>query len=264
MADVVFKAVDVTVRFGGVVAVDAVSLDVSRAQVSCIVGPNGAGKTTFLNAISGLVPLDAGHLELGGVDIGGLSARSRARAGVGRTFQHPILMEDRTVAQNVALGGQVDGRLRLLATLAVWPALRHERNLLARARQVCDAVGLGSVFDQPVAGLPYGTKKLVDLARALASEPDLLLLDEPFAGLTAGEKQEMQRVLSSIAADTGVVMIEHDLALVQTMSDVVHVFNFGTLLASGTYDDVVRDPDVVTAYFGTGRSRALTVAEGSG
>ncbi|WP_214366987.1 ABC transporter ATP-binding protein [Pseudonocardia sp. H11422] len=255
---------DLTVHFGGVVAVDGVSLSLSRGEVSCIVGPNGAGKTTFLNAISGLVPLGAGRLELRGTDISGIPAKARARAGVSRTFQHPILLEDRTVAGNVALGDQVDGRLRLLATLGVWPALRHERTVLARARAACETVGLGPQFDLPVAGLPYGAKKLVDLARALVSEPDLLLLDEPFAGLTVGEKLEMERVVSSIAADTAVVMIEHDLDLVQKMADVVHVFNFGKLLASGAYSDVIRDPDVVAAYFGTGRSRTLTNAEGSG
>jgi branched-chain amino acid transport system ATP-binding protein len=243
----------VSLSFGAVKALDRISLGVEAGEVFSIIGPNGAGKTSLLNVISRIYRPSAGTIVFEGKDITRLPRHAIVRLGIARTFQNIALFKGLSVLANVMLGRHVHMRTGLWsAVLFAGPASRDE----ARNRAVCDEVidflGLMPYRNQVVGALPYGVQKRVELARALAAEPKLLLLDEPMAGMTVEEKEEMVAAVLATNEDRGVtiILIEHDMGVVMDISQKIVVLDFGEMIAEGPPDVVRKDPTVIRAYLG--------------
>ena len=242
-----------TVRFGGVTALDEVSFAVEPGQVCGLIGPNGAGKTTLFDCVSRLTRPWAGRIEFDGRDLLALPAHRVAALGIARTFQHLGLIGSLTVRENVMLGGQQASRTGFGAAALRLPVVgREERAVRRRADEVLDRVGLAHLAARPAAGLPYGTLKRIELARALGAAPRLLLLDEPASGLSHGEVDELAGVVAALRDDgeLTVLLVEHHMGLVMRMSDKVVVLDFGRKIAEGAPSAVREDPVVVRAYLG--------------
>jgi len=244
---------NVGIRFGGLVALADVSLDVTQGEVYSIIGPNGAGKTTLFNIISGLYRPTSGHVRLDGEQITGLAPVKLAKAGLRRTFQNLQLCPSMTVIENVMVGahlslphGFVQGALRF-ASLR-----RAEQSTCHRCEELLDFVGITRVDHSRLAGqLPYGAMRRLEIARALAGNPRLLLLDEPAAGLNNSETVEMAELIRKIARSaTTIVLVEHDMGLVMKVSDRIMVLNYGRTLAIGTPTEIQNEPHVIAAYLG--------------
>lgn len=245
---------DVTVRFAGLIALDAVSFTVTPGSVHALIGPNGAGKSTCFNVLSGLCRPATGTVRLGDADLTRLAPHRIAALGVARTFQN-IVTTQGTVADNLMLGRHALSRAGFAASALRLPHVRREqREHLARAREIAELTGLGHHFDTPVALLSYGDRKRVEFARALCLEPSVLLLDEPVAGMNAAERARTVEVVHAVRAELGlsVVLVEHDMGLVMRLADEVTVLDFGRAIAHGTPDEVRGDPEVLRAYLGTG------------
>ncbi|MFJ4359131.1 ABC transporter ATP-binding protein [Streptomyces massasporeus] len=245
---------DVTVRFAGLTALDAVSFTVGPGSVHALIGPNGAGKSTCFNVLSGLCRPASGTVRLGDADLTRLAPHRIAALGVARTFQN-IVTTQGTVADNLMLGRHALSRAGFAASALRLPHVRREQRAhLARAREIAELTGLGHHFDSPVALLSYGDRKRVEFARALCLEPSVLLLDEPVAGMNAAERARTVEVVHAVRAELGlsVVLVEHDMGLVMRLADEVTVLDFGRAIAHGTPDEVRSDPEVLRAYLGTG------------
>ena len=249
------SARNLSVRFGGVLAVDDVSFDVRRGEVFTLIGPNGAGKTTVFNLISRIYTPTAGTIEFDGTRLGDRAAHQVAGLGIARTFQNIELFEHATVLQNLLIGRHTHRRTGLASEL-LFTAKARRGEVAAReaAERVIDLLDLQHHRDSLVAGLPYGVRKVVELGRALCTEPKLLLLDEPSSGLNVEETDDMAFWIDDIRRGLGitVLMVEHDMALVSKVSDRVLAMNQGQVLAVGTPAEVQAHPGVVEAYLGTG------------
>ena len=239
-----------TVRFGGLTALDDVSFTAPGRQVTGIIGPNGAGKTTLLNVMCGFVRPDAGRLSFGRTELARLRPHQLAALGIARTLQGVGLFRHLTVLENVMVGAQVQARAGFWSALGGVRSDRDERRLQARARDALDRVGAAGLAEARPDQLAYGLRKRVALARALAGEPRLLLLDEPAGGLSEAELGGLGELISSLSAETSVVLVEHRMDLVMAVCDTVVVLDFGRVIARGTPDEVQADPVVTTAYLG--------------
>jgi ABC-type branched-subunit amino acid transport system ATPase component len=242
---------DVTVRFGGLLAVNAVSLRAPAGQITGLLGPNGAGKTTTFNACTGVVGANRGSVRLGDVRLDGRSPARRAAVGLGRTFQRMELYDSMSVAENVALGPEA-----FLASRRPWAQLRcprgERRDIERRAREAMERCGITDLARRAAGDLSTGQRRLVELARAIASPFRFLLLDEPSSGLDVGETETFGRVLLDYVADTGVgvLLVEHDMALVTSVCSYVYVLDFGQLIFSGTVAETLSSEIVRAAYLG--------------
>jgi branched-chain amino acid transport system ATP-binding protein len=253
----------VTVRFGGLTALDAVSLTAPPRQVTGIIGPNGAGKTTLLNVLCGFVRADAGRLSFGGTDLTGLRPHRLAPLGIARTIQGLGLFPGLTVLENVMTGATCHARAGFWSALAgAGRSDRDERALRERALAALDQAGLPEAADRLPGQLSYAHRKRVALARALVAQPRLLLLDEPASGLTEGELPELGRLISRLATGACVVVVEHRMDLMMSVCDSIAVLDFGKLIAFGPPQQVQADPAVTAAYLGvTGDGGAAPGAE---
>ena len=251
--DAALTVTDLVVRFGGVTALAGVSFTVPRGKVCGLIGPNGAGKTTLFDCVSRLTRPKSGRIDLAGRDLLALPAHRVAELGVSRTFQHLGLVPSLSVRENVMLGAQGAGIGFLPAALRL-PGIRsRERQLRERADAVLDRLALAGIAARPAAGLPYGTLKRIELARALAAEPDLLMLDEPASGLSHEEVGTLGELIVSLRDDLDltVLLVEHHMGMVMRLSDTVVVLDFGRVVATGTPAQVREDPAVLAAYLGT-------------
>jgi branched-chain amino acid transport system ATP-binding protein len=241
----------VTVRFGGVTALDGVSFTAAPGRVTGIIGPNGAGKTTLLNAVCGFVRPQAGRLSFDGHDLSRLRPHRLAGLGIARTLQGLGLFNGLTVVENVMVGASCHARAGFWTALFGLPwSDRDERKLRERAMVALDRVEAGSLADRKPGELAYGLRKRVAFARALAAQPRLLLLDEPASGLPEEELGEVGELIRDIAADTCVVLVEHRIDLMMAACDTIVVLDFGKVIATGPPAEVLTDPAVTTAYLG--------------
>jgi branched-chain amino acid transport system ATP-binding protein len=253
-AGALLSAEHISIRFGGVVAVDDVSFAVREGEVYTIIGPNGAGKTTIFNLISQIYMLSGGSISFNGSDLSGVSPHRIAELGIARTFQNIELFEHATVLHNLLIGRHAHARAGLLQEIFFTPAQRRmEFAHREKAEQVIDFLDLQHYRDSLVAGLPYGVRKVVELGRALCVEPKLLLLDEPSSGLNVEETDDMAFWIDDIKNELGitVLMVEHDMNLVTRVSDRVLALNYGHAMAEGTPEQVQSHPAVIEAYLGT-------------
>ncbi len=244
---------NLTVRFGGLVAVDNVTFSVDENQIVSIIGPNGAGKTTIFNAITGFCPVHDGRVIFQGEDIVGLRTHEVARKGVVRSFQLINVFGELSILENIIIGANRLYRSGFWRILVNSPLVRQEEKVhRERATEILDLFGFAHRKDELVENLPYGEQRVVEIAIALGAEPQLLLLDEPTAGLNPVETQRVMRVITRVR-DAGftIVLVEHDMTVVMSLSDHIEVISFGCQIASGLPKEVVENEAVIEAYLGS-------------
>jgi branched-chain amino acid transport system ATP-binding protein len=252
----ILRVDDISLAFGGLKALRNVSLDVAPGSITALVGPNGAGKTSLFNAISGFYRPQTGSVHFEGRDITEMSTPARARIGLARTFQNIALFRGLTVLDNIKLGRHAHLRTSLVEALFYYGRPRREEMQLRAEieERIIDFLEIDHIRHAPVGALPYGLQKRVELARALAMKPRLLMLDEPVAGMNREETEDMARFVLDVREEWGVtvLMVEHDMRLVMDISDHVIVLNFGQVIARGLPADVQRNEEVAKAYLGSG------------
>ncbi len=244
---------DLSVRFGGIVALNDVSFEVGRGQICGLIGPNGAGKTTLFNCLSRLYQPDTGRITFDGYALLQQPRHRMAALGIGRTFQNLALFRSMSVRQNIMVGGHCTIAGGFVANALRLPSVaREEARLATRTEALLAALDLDALADAPVQGLPFGTQKRVELARALACEPKLLLLDEPAGGLNSEEVEKLRALILMVRErfELTVLLVEHHMNLVMRVSDKVVALDFGRKIADGTPDEVRNTPEVVRAYLG--------------
>jgi branched-chain amino acid transport system ATP-binding protein len=244
---------NVSKHFGGVKAISDVALSVPAGKITGLIGPNGAGKSTVVNLITGMFALTGGTIELDGIRIETESPDKVVRRGISRTFQNIRLLHEASVLDNVMLGFHRHENVPLYAELLQLPASRRQtRELEARARKLLERFGIGAYADMPADALPYGHQRRVEMARAVASDPVILLLDEPVAGMNDVEADELGRIFRDLAdSGMGLLLIEHNVRFVASICDSVSVLDTGRIIAAGSAREVMRNPAVIEAYLGT-------------
>ncbi|MFZ9136516.1 MAG: ABC transporter ATP-binding protein [Hylemonella sp.] len=253
----VLRVSGVSKHFGGLQALNQVDLCIERAQIYGLIGPNGAGKTTFFNLITGLYLADAGEFELNGSLYQPHAVHEVTRAGIARTFQNIRLFSEMTALENVMVGRHIRSRSGLLGAIFRTPGFRAEEAAIAqRAQELLDYVGIGDLAGLKSRTLSYGDQRRLEIARALATEPQLLALDEPAAGMNASEKLALRALIERIRDDgRSVLLIEHDVKLVMGLCDRVTVLDYGKVIAQGKPDEVQANPLVIEAYLGQGAAQ---------
>jgi branched-chain amino acid transport system ATP-binding protein len=256
VSDAILEITELSKRFAGLMALDSVSLQVGDQEIVGLIGPNGAGKTTCFNCVTGFLPPTSGRVRLRGDDVTDMSPPARAARGMARTFQQVHLFGHLTVEENLLLGRHLHyGASAVESALRLPRARRAESAARSAVRDIAAECGLALVLDARVGDLPYGTQRMVEVARAIATEPAVLLLDEPSAGMDTAESSYFGQLLQRVHAERGLttLVIEHDVALVTSVCDRIYVLDFGRLIADGTPAQIRRDPLVQAAYLGDDR-----------
>ena len=255
---------NVSLSFGGLKVLTDVSFDVTKCEIFAIIGPNGAGKTSILNIISGFYRPEKGKVFFNGKDLTHIPSDERAALGMGRTFQNIALYHGMSVLDNIKLGAHTHLKTGLMSGLWYWGAAHREEMALRKKieEDIIDFLEIESIRKQPVSALAYGLQKRVELARALAMRPKVLLMDEPVAGMNAEETEDMARFILDIKEEYNItiVLIEHDMKMIMDISDRVLVLNFGKALTHGTPKEVQKHPEVIAAYLG--QKKAETMEKG--
>ena len=256
MTDLLLEIRELSRFFGGLKAVNDVSFTVRAGAIKSVIGPNGAGKTTLFNLISGMLACDSGIVVQNGQDITGLAPHRIAELGISRTFQTTKLFSRMTVLENVMVGRHARTKAGFLSGVLNLPwTWKEEREIRERSMELLDALGLADAAGDLASNLPFGRQRLLEIARALATEPSLLMLDEPAAGLNIYETREMADLVLKIRGwGVTVLLVEHDMSLVMDISDQIVVLNYGRKVAEGEPSDIQRDPEVIRIYLGGGHA----------
>ena len=254
MSDTILKVSGVSKRFGGLQALSDVGITILKGQVYGLIGPNGAGKTTFFNVLTGLYAPDSGSFELGGKAYKPTAVHEVAKAGIARTFQNIRLFAEMTALENVMVGRHVRTRSGLVGAVFRTPGFKAEEAAIAkRAQELLDYVGIGRFAQYKARTLSYGDQRRLEIARALATDPKLIALDEPAAGMNASEKLVLRALIDTIRKDgRTILLIEHDVKLVMGLCDRLTVLDYGKQIAEGTASEVQKNKKVIEAYLGTG------------
>lgn len=249
---VLLKATDVTMQFGGLRAVDTVNMEIQKGEIHALIGPNGAGKTTFFNVVSGIYMPTSGKVELDGVDITKKKAHQITSLGIARTFQNILLFDQMSALENVMVGRHCRTQSSVLGTIFHTPKMKREEKLCyEKSKEVLEFVGMGAEADVSASSLPYGKKRILEIARALASEPKIIMLDEPCAGMNNTETDELLQTIYKIR-DSGVtiLLVEHDMKFVMQVADQITVLDHGMKISEGEPEKIMKDPLVIEAYLG--------------